>query len=154
MQGPRPPHRRLCPRPTLMGDGAGAPSVGSGPNPSLTLSCHAPASPALDWLRPNSPTLAGLAPSLAPCDAETRAPRGAREGLRAWLLLPGAQSLEDARDRKGGWPLCVPAPGHVLGSLGPPCPAAPLLPAPRRRASGVGPLPWELCIGIYFETVL
>lgn len=53
-----------------------------------------------------------------------------------------------------GWALCVPLVGHVLENLDPPCPVSPPLPTPRRRSSGVGPLPWELCIGIYFETVL
>lgn len=55
---------------------------------------------------------------------------------------------------EGGLDPLRPAPGHVLENRGPPCPMSPLLHTPRRRSSGVGPLPWELCIGIYFETVL
>lgn len=53
----------------------------------------------------------------------------------------------------GGWALSAPG-GPGPKSLGPPWPVSPLFPAPREAALRLGPLPWELHIGIYFETIL
>lgn len=150
---PGPPHCHfLCPNPILQRAGGG--SVSSGPaEPGvvrLFLSPH--------WC----PRWTGCShhahpPGLAPHQVTGDA--GSSEALQAWatssvaLLSPHAPSHgipgKDAGLERGLDPLSL---GCVPEILGPPAPS-PSPPTPRRRPSGVGLLPWELCIGIYFETI-
>lgn len=123
----------------------------------------------LRWSLPASPTLSGLAPRFGVVTvlpgrwAQGGAKKAPQACAASPVVLPSPHILGSCSTPGL---LSHPVPGEDTGLEGvralcprgglsrrawTPCPMSTL---PQRQPSGVGPLPWELCMGIYFETIL